>query len=71
MAISGQLQGICGCYRVYVAVTGSTYLPTFESQKTEHEILRGSEATEGGRVWEGGPPPPTVGSFCIFGLKIV
>ena len=44
---------------------GITYLPTFESQKTEHEILRGSEATEGGRVWEGG------GSFCIFGLKIV
>ena len=57
------------------------YLPTFESQKTEHEILRGSEATkpEGAkrpRVWEGGVPPPThppptVGSFCIFGLKIV
>ena len=47
------------------------YLPTFESQKTEHKILRGSEATEGGRVWEGGVPPPTVGSFCIFGLKIV
>ena len=31
-------------------------------RKTEQEILRGSEATEGGRVW---------GSFCIFGLKIV
>ena len=42
---------------------GFAYLPTFESQKTEHEILRGSEATEGG---EG-----VVGSFCIFGLKIV
>ena len=64
------------------------YLPTFESQKTEHAILRGSEATkpEGGKlprggggggggcgrgVWEGGVPPPTVGSFCIFGLQIV
>ena len=32
---------------------------------------RGREATEGGRVWEGGVPPPTVGSFCIFGLEIV
>ena len=46
----------------------NAYLPTFESQKTEHEILRGSEATEGGG---GGVPPHTVGSFCIFGLKIV
>ena len=44
-----------------------TYLPTFESQKTEHTILRGSEATKP----EGGVPPPTVGSFCIFGLQIV
>ena len=24
MAISWQLQGVCGCYRVYMAVTGST-----------------------------------------------
>ena len=51
------------------------YLPTFESQKTEHEILRGSEATkpEGAKRPRGGGcvPPPTVGSFCIFGLKIV
>ena len=22
-------------------------------------------------MWEGGVPPPTVGSFCIFGLQIV
>ena len=22
-------------------------------------------------MWEGGVPPPTVWSFCIFGLKIV
>ena len=49
------------------------YLPTLENQKTEYKVLRGSEATEGGggRVWEGGVPPPTVGSFCIFGLEIV
>ena len=33
--------------------------------------LRGSEATEGGRVWEGGIPRPTVGSFCIFKLEIL
>ena len=51
------------------------YLPTFESQKTEHAILRGSKATkpEGGKLprGEGGVPPPRVGSFCIFGLQIV
>ena len=29
--------------------------------------LRGSEATE----WGEGVPPPTVGSFCIFGFEIV
>ena len=46
-------------------------MPTFENQKTEHKVLRGSEATEGGRVWEGGIPPPTVGTFCTFGLQIV
>ena len=52
-----------------------SYLPTFESQKTEHAILRGSKATkpEGGKLprGEGGVPPPRVGSFCIFGLQIV
>ena len=32
---------------------------------------RGSEATERGRVWEGGVPPPTVGTFFIFQLEIV
>ena len=26
-------------------------------------LTRGSEATERGRVWEGGFPPPTVGRF--------
>ena len=35
----------------------------------EGEGLRGSEATERGRVWEGGFPPPTVGSFFIFRLE--
>ena len=28
------------------------YLPTLENQKTEYKVLRGREATEGGRVWE-------------------
>ena len=27
------------------------------------QSLRGSVATERGRVWEGGVPPPTVGAF--------
>ena len=31
----------------------------------------GAKRLSGGRVWEGGVPPPTVGSFCIFGLEIV
>ena len=35
------------------------------------QSLRGSVATERGRVWEGGVPPPTVGSFFIFRLKNV
>ena len=66
-------------------ITIPAYLPTFESQKTEHAILRESEATkpEGGKLPRGGggcgrggvkggvSPPPMVGSFCIFGLQIV
>ena len=39
------------------------YLPTFESQKTEHAILRGSEATKpkGGKLLRGGGCPPSHG----------
>ena len=44
---------------------------TRDIARERSDQARGSEATEGGRVWEGGVPPPTVGSFCIFGLKIV
>ena len=42
--------------RQFFIVTQDTYLPTFESQKTEHEILRGSEATkpEGAKRPRGG-----------------
>ena len=58
-------------YKLYLATSLLViiaYMPTFENQKTEHKVLRGSEATEGG---EGGIPPPTVGTFCTFGLQIV
>ena len=36
-----------------------------------NQFLRGSEATERGEGvgGGGGVPPPTVGSFCIFGLE--
>ena len=38
-----------------------------------HRILRRSKATERGEGEGvgGGVPPPTVGSFCIFGLETV
>ena len=35
------------------------------------QSLRGSVATERGWVWEGGVPPPTVGSFFIFRIENV
>ena len=62
-------------HRAFRTRTTLSYLPTFESQKTEHAILRGGEATKrkpkGGKPLKGGGcvPPPTVGSFCIFGLQ--
>ena len=68
--------GACHANRACGSFDSIPYLPTFESQQMEHEILRGSEATkpEGAKLPRGGGgcvPPPTVGSFCIFGLKIV
>ena len=36
-----------------------------EHVKFPENLLRGSEATEGGRVWEGGVPPSTVWSFFV------
>ena len=44
---------------------------TQSTARERSDQARGSEATEGGRVWEGGVPPPTVGTFCTFGLQIV
>ena len=44
-----------------------------EHSKFPENLLRGSEATEGGgggRMWEGGVPPPTVWSFLFFNVEL-